>query len=222
VLHDASGLPTAQTAQNAHDASENAAPQSMLIDVPVTIVTGAPDLAAPIAQSQRPGAAAEVAMPTSRRAIVAMQSKARDAERRFRAAIVSMDAIPGSQIEGISPLYHVSSFDGPDSMTAVMQLTTTMPPRALAATLESIGRAGEGAVELRLVDMEGARGDEADCMVPLPLADAASQAAVLAPWLDMDPEASLGGKPVSFLLALAPDAMQVGLLSDNWIIGETQ
>jgi dihydroneopterin aldolase/2-amino-4-hydroxy-6-hydroxymethyldihydropteridine diphosphokinase len=194
----------------------------MLIDVPVTIVTAAPDSAAPIAQSQRPGAAAEAAMPTSRRAVIAMRSKARDAERRFRAAIVSMDAIPGSQIEGISPLYHVSSFEGPDAMSAVMQLTTTMPPRVLAATLESIGRAGEGAVELRLVDMEDARGDGPDCMVPLPLADAASQAAVLAPWLDMDPEASLGGKPVSFLLALAPDAMQVGLLSDNWIIGETQ
>lgn len=163
-------------------------------------------------------------MPTSRRAIVAMQSKARDAERRFRAAIVSMDAIPGSQIEGISPLYHVSSFDGPDAMTAVMQLTTTMPPHALAATLGSVERAGEGAVELRLVDMEGVRGDGPDCAVPLPLplADAASQAAVLAPWLDMDPDASLGGKPVSFLLALAPDAMQIGLLSDNWIIGETQ
>jgi dihydroneopterin aldolase/2-amino-4-hydroxy-6-hydroxymethyldihydropteridine diphosphokinase len=219
VLHDASGFPTAQ---NAHDAGENAAPQSMLIDVPVTIVTGAPDSAAPVAQSQRPGAAAEAAMPTSRRAVVAMQSKARDAERRFRAAIVSMDAIPGSQIEGISPLYHVSSFDGPDSMTAVMQLTTTMPPTALAATLGSVERAGEGAVELRLVDMEGVRGDGPDCAVPLPLADVVSQAAVLAPWLDMDPGASLGGKPVSFLLALAPDAMQVGLLSDNWIIGETQ
>ena len=40
-------------------------------------------------------------------------------------------------------------------------------------------------------------------------------------WLDMDPDARLGKDPVSFLLAMAPDAAQVGLLTDNWIIGGT-
>ena len=37
----------------------------------------------------------------------------------------------------------------------------------------------------------------------------------------MDPDARLGKDPVSFLLAMAPDAAQVGLLTDNWIIGGT-
>ena len=37
----------------------------------------------------------------------------------------------------------------------------------------------------------------------------------------MDPDARLGKDPVSFLLAMAPDTAQVGLLTDNWIIGGT-
>lgn len=35
------------------------------------------------------------------------------------------------------------------------------------------------------------------------------------------PDARLGKDPVSFLLAMAPDTAQVGLLTDNWIIGGT-
>ena len=65
--------------------------------------------------------------------------------------------------------------------------------------------------------MEGVTCDEPDCKVPWPTAR--NHAAVLAPWLDMDPDARLGKDPVSFLLAMAPDTAQVGLLTDNWIIG---
>ena len=36
-----------------------------------------------------------------------------------------------------------------------------------------------------------------------------------------DPDAKLGRDPVAFLLAMAPDAAQVGMLTDNWIIGDT-
>lgn len=73
--------------------------------------------------------------------------------------------------------------------------------------------------DLDLIDMEGVACDEPDCKVPWPTAR--NHAAVLAPWLDMDPDARLGKDPVSFLLAMAPDTAQVGLLTDNWIIGGT-
>lgn len=161
-----------------------------------------------------------VGMPAARRAVVAMQSKVRDAERRFRSAVVSLDAVPGTQIDGISPLYHVSNLDGPDAMAAVVQLSTTMPPKSLAATLHSLERTHEGGIALTIVDMEGVSINDPDFVVPWP--EAGSRASVLAPWMDMDPEAQFGGRPVSFLLALAPDAMRVGLLSDNWIIGDTR
>ncbi|WEV42409.1 hypothetical protein OZX57_02840 [Bifidobacterium sp. ESL0682] len=66
-----------------------------------------------------------------RRAIIAMRSKTGNAEKRFRSAIVSLDAVPGNQVEGISPLYHVMGIDdSSDASAAVIQLTTKLKPQA--------------------------------------------------------------------------------------------
>ncbi len=153
----------------------------------------------------------------SRRAIVSLDSTLPEAEMLFRSAIVSLDAIPGNEIEGISPLYHVSNFDGPDAMAAVVQLHTRFDARSLIGALGTIEEAHADQIDLDLVDMEGVSSNEPDCRVPWP--SAAQTAQVLAPWFDMDPDARLGGDPVSFLLAMAPDAGRVGVLSDDWILG---
>lgn len=153
----------------------------------------------------------------SRRAVVSLDSTLPEAETLFRSAIVSLDAIPGNEIEGISPLYHVSNFDGPDAMAAVVQLHTRLDARSLIGALGTIEEAHADQLDLDLVDMEGVVSDEPDCRVPWP--SAAQRAQVLAPWFDMDPDARLGGDPVSFLLAMAPDAGRVGVLSDDWILG---
>lgn len=153
----------------------------------------------------------------SRRAVVSLDSTLPEAETLFRSAIVSLDAIPGNQVEGISPLYHVSNFDGPDAMAAVVQLHTRLDARSLIGALGTIEEAHADQIDLDLVDMEGVVSDEPDCRVPWP--SAAQRAQVLAPWFDMDPDARLGGDPVSFLLAMAPDAGRVGVLSDDWILG---
>lgn len=152
----------------------------------------------------------------SRRAVVSLDSTLPEAETLFRSAIVSLDAIPGNEIEGISPLYHVSNFDGPDAMAAVVQLHTRLDARSLIGALGTIEAAHADQLDLDLVDMEGVVSDEPDCRVPWP--SAAQRAQVLAPWFDMDPDARLGGDPVSFLLAMAPDAGRVGVLSDDWIL----
>ncbi|MBT1175102.1 2-amino-4-hydroxy-6-hydroxymethyldihydropteridine diphosphokinase [Bifidobacterium sp. LC6] len=156
--------------------------------------------------------------PVSRKAVISMDSTSREAERLFREAIVSIDSIPGNQVQGISPLYHVSHFDGPDALSAVVQVETKLPAADLIAALGSIEAAHEGLVDLDLIDMDGVTSDTPTCRVPWP--SAKHHASVLAPWMDMDPEATLGLEPVSFLLAMAPDAGQVGLLSDNWIMGQ--
>lgn len=153
----------------------------------------------------------------SRRAVVSLDSTLPEAETLFRSAIVSLDAIPGNEIEGISPLYHVSNFDGPDAMAAVVQLHTRLDARSLIGALGTIEAAHADQIDLDLVDMEGVSSDEPNCRVPWP--SAAQRAQVLAPWFDMDPDARLGGDPVSFLLAMAPDAGRVGVLSDDWILG---
>lgn len=153
----------------------------------------------------------------SHTAIISLDSTSPEAETLFRSAIVSLDAIPGNEVQGISPLYHVTSFDGPDSMAAVIQLSTHLGARELIGALGAIEAAHADQLDLDLVDMPGVTCDEPDCRVPWPTAR--EHAAVLAPWLDMDPDARLNGDPVSYLLALAPDAGQVGMLSDNWVLG---
>ncbi|TPF92048.1 2-amino-4-hydroxy-6-hydroxymethyldihydropteridine diphosphokinase [Bifidobacterium sp. UTBIF-78] len=168
------------------------------------------------AGTSRPSSMPSSPEPVSRWAVISMDSTSTDAERLFREAIVTIDGIPGNQVEGISPLYHVAHFDGPDAMSAVIRVETKLPAADLIAVLGTVESAQEGLLDLDLVDMEGVVADEPDCRVPWP--SARSHASVLAPWLDMDPNAALGGDPVSFLLAMAPDAAQVGLLSDNWIL----
>ena len=156
--------------------------------------------------------------PASRRAVISLDSPSTKAEQQFRMAIVALDGIPGNQVEGISPLYHVSQLDGlPDKMAAVMQISTRMGAHDLIETLGNVEASVGEDLDLDLIDMEGVACDEPDCKVPWPTAH--NHAAVLAPWLDMDPDARLGKDPVSFLLAMAPDTAQVGLLTDNWIIG---
>lgn len=153
----------------------------------------------------------------SRSAIIALESTRSDAETLFREAIVAIDGIPGNQVEGISPLYHVSNFDGADAMTAVIQIVTQLSAADLIDTLGTIETAHGKALDLDLVDMDGVCQDSPDCRVPWP--SARRRAAVLAPWMDMDPNATLGGDPVAFLLAQAEDTGRVGLLSDAWILG---
>ena len=158
--------------------------------------------------------------PASKRAVISLDSPATDAEQQFRMAIVTLDDIPGNQVEGISPLYHVSQLDGlPDKMAAVIQISTRMGAHDLIEALSNVEASVGEDFDLDLIDMEGVTCDEPDCKVPWPTAR--NHAAVLAPWLDMDPDARLGKDPVSFLLAMAPDTAQVGLLTDNWIIGGT-
>ena len=80
-------------------------------------------------------------------------------------------------------------------MSAVMQMTCRMDAKALIATLGSVEESLNGDVDLDLVDMPGTVCDEPDCRVPWP--SARTHASVLAPWMDMDPQARLGGDPVS-------------------------
>lgn len=178
----------------------------------------ASDLSEGTAAAKAAASASVQSGPASRRAVISLDSPSTKAEQQFRMAIVALDGIPGNQVEGISPLYHVSQLDGlPDKMAAVMQISTRMGARDLIETLGNVEASISGDLDLDLIDMEGVTCDEPDCKVPWPTAR--NHAAVLAPWLDMDPDARLGKDPVSFLLAMAPDTAQVGLLTGNWIIG---
>ncbi|KAB7790593.1 2-amino-4-hydroxy-6-hydroxymethyldihydropteridine diphosphokinase [Bifidobacterium leontopitheci] len=198
-------------ADAAHAQTGTAATQPGAVTQPAAARADASQSAEP---DHTPGDAAAQAFHT---AVISMDSTSTNAETLFRTAIVSLEGIPGNQVEGISPLYHVGMLEGPDAMAAVVQLTCRMDARTLIATLGTIEESLDGAVDLDLVDMPGVTCDEPDCRVPWP--SARHRAAVLAPWMDMDPDARLGNDPVSYLLAMADDADRVGLLSDTWIVG---
>lgn len=139
----------------------------------------------------------------SRRLIVGLESARPDAERLFRQTIVTLDGIPGTEVQGISPLYHVSHVDSADAMSAVVQVETRIGDAAVLADV--LQQTAAPNVTFTVIDP--AAGDR----------KATPAAAVLVPWLDMDPEATYGSDPVSYLLAMNPEASQVGMLSDNWI-----
>lgn len=153
----------------------------------------------------------------SRRAVVSMESASPQAPSLFRDVIVAIDAAPGTQIEGISPLYHAMTADGGETRTAVAALDTAMDAAALTAFLNAASRAHDGDVTLHIVDI-----DDADGRARIDDGGAGNRAAILAPWMDMDPMATLHGDPLSYLLVSAPDAPFAGLESDHWIIGGAQ
>ena len=161
--------------------------------------------------------AAPAAPAVPRKAIISMESTEPDAERMFREAVVTLDGLPGVEITGISPLYSVTNFDGPDAFTAVVTVSSKLDPKALLGMLETIESAHDDRLDLDIVDYEGVTSDDPGLTIPWP--SATQRAAILSPLLDMDEDAHIGKEPVSFLLAMANDAPRVGMISSNWILG---
>ena len=182
------------------------------------------------------------------RAILSLISCAPDAERFFRSAVVTLDAIPGNQVEGISALYHVSAVDGPDSMTTVVALSTHMTVRELANAVRAIGSHEGPDGDIRIIDVtfpqdgfSSGSGTDSSSVADASSVGAAAggalrdddagdgladdsirhSAVVLVPWLDMDVNATLDGDPVSYLLALSGDSDTVGMLADDWVFRDS-
>ncbi len=173
--------------------------------------------AAHAAQDADASGAGQEADTTSHHAVVSMESASPQAPTLFRDVIVALDAAPGTQIAGISPLYHAMTADGGETRTAVAALDTAMDAAALTAFLNAASRAHDGDVTLHIVDI-----DDADGRTRIDDGGAGDRAAILAPWMDMDPMAALHGDPLPYLLASAPDVPFAGLESDHWIIGGAQ
>ncbi|KFF31029.1 hypothetical protein [Bifidobacterium bombi] len=162
-------------------------------------------------------------------AVVSMQAVVPDAQQRFKSILASLDSLTGNQVEGVSALYHVMNVDKPDGLSAVAIVSTRLDMQGFRTYLRALSDSQEGAVDLRLVDMhdpEGhsiayGHGNESDGSDRVNDEDVQHDAAVLIPWLDMDTQARLGNDPVSYLLAFAPNSAQVGMLSEEWILGDT-
>ena len=150
-------------------------------------------------------------------AVISLRSAAPNAEQLFREVIVTLDSMPGNQVDGISPLYFVGSLNGTDGHAAVIKLSTAMGTRQLNQVLDALHTAHEGALQLSVVAI-GKAGDES-LHAPEGAADHHLGVAVLEPWAAMDPNASYNGDPLAYLLAMAPDSAQVGVESEQWVMG---
>ena len=166
-------------------------------------------------------------------AVIAMGANLGDCEQALRSAVVSIDAIPGNQVTGISPLYRTAPWgmpdDTPDFFNAVVQVDTTHSAEELLDSLHMIesahGRShdvhwGSRPLDLDIIDFDSIVSESPHLTLPHPRAW--QRAFVLSPWHDIEPDAVLRGKhggPVGELIFQAPDRDAVNKVSDDWILG---
>ncbi len=169
-------------------------------------------------------------------AIIAMGGNTGDVPQTLRSAVVAIDAIPGNQITGISPLYRTTAWGmdagTPDFNNAIVEVSTTLDAKTLLGSLQMIEAAhgrtreihwGSRPLDLDIVDFDGEVSADPDLTLPHPRAW--QRAFVLAPWLDIESQAVLqgvhGGNVVD-LVRFAPDRAHVERISDDWILGGAQ
>lgn len=144
-------------------------------------------------------------------AVIALGSNLGDREATIRAAVHELAATPGITVERCSGLIETPALkpdgvdaDAPAYLNAAVRIRTTLDPHELLDVLHRIEAAhgrertehwGDRTLDLDIVSMGGVRVHEPDLMVPHPRAH--ERAFVLAPWLEVEPDATLGGVPVA-------------------------
>ena len=168
-------------------------------------------------------------------AVVALGGNVGEVESTLRAAVREIDALPGTQVTGISPLYRTAAWgmaDGtPDFLNAVVELETTMGSHELLAALQSIGRTiGEF---VRIIGIRGrwtwtlstlmaspARIRIWHCPIRGRLKKAACVCAGSLVGIESERQTRRSPwGPVADLLAAAPDRNAVQLESEDWMLG---
>jgi dihydroneopterin aldolase/2-amino-4-hydroxy-6-hydroxymethyldihydropteridine diphosphokinase len=151
--------------------------------------------------------------------VLALGSNLGDREATLAAAVAALDAVPGIQVTGASPVIETAALTAhgvdagkPAYLNQVVLAGTALPARDLLDVLlaieqthgrERTERWGDRTLDLDLIAYGGERIDEPDLRVPHP--EAASRRFVLEPWLAVDPDAVLpGAGRVADLLAELP------------------
>ncbi len=149
-----------------------------------------------------------------RRVVVALGSNLGDRLASLQGAVTSLADTPDVWLTGVSPVYETqpvdSPPDAPNFLNAIVLMDTTMPAqrlleRALAIEDAYDRQRTEVVNAPRTLDVDlivvGDRRSDTDTL-QLPHPRARDRAFVLAPWLDLEPDAVLpGGEPIADLLA---------------------
>jgi 2-amino-4-hydroxy-6-hydroxymethyldihydropteridine diphosphokinase len=140
-------------------------------------------------------------------AVVAFGSNLGDREATLRAALGELAAVPGVLLDAVSPFLETTAItlegadDGkPRYLNGVALIRTVLEPHDLLDVLNRIEAAhgrvraerwGDRTLDLDLIVVGGRVVDDERLTLPHPRA--AEREFVLAPWLDVDPDAELPG-----------------------------
>jgi 2-amino-4-hydroxy-6-hydroxymethyldihydropteridine diphosphokinase len=154
--------------------------------------------------------------------VLALGANLEDRLTTLRAAIAAISQLPDTAITDVSPVYETAPVGGPvqpDYLNAVLKIRTALRPRDLLARLNEIEAAhgrvrevrfGPRTLDIDIVTYAGELSD--DPVLTLPHPRARERAFVLAPWLDIDPEAVLpgeyGGRVADLLAETTPDGLR--------------
>lgn len=149
--------------------------------------------------------------PTTARAVLALGANLGHRAATLHAAVEALRATPGLTVEAVSTFVETAPVgavpDQPDFLNAVVLVTTTLDPQALLAAAHAV-EAGLGldrstkvpdgprpidvdVITLGTTVLTGASSTQDGLVLPHPRAH--EREFVLAPWLDLDPEAELPG-----------------------------
>ncbi|MGW9631519.1 2-amino-4-hydroxy-6-hydroxymethyldihydropteridine diphosphokinase [Agromyces sp. NPDC055520] len=154
------------------------------------------------------------------RAVIAFGANLGDREHTIAAAVREIAETDGVALTAVSPVYETAAItdagvddDAPRYLNGVIVVDTALEPLALLDVLQRIelehGRVraehwGDRTLDLDLIDVDGVVLDDERLVLPHPRAW--QRAFVLAPWLDVEPDAVLAGRgPIAELRAAAPD-----------------
>ena len=184
------------------------------------------DVAVTLRRTRAEAAAGSDSGERTLRAVVSLGANLGDAAAALQDAVHALELHPRIEVLAGSPLYVTAPVGGveqPDFHNAAVLVETSLPPRELRAVCQGIevaaGRTREVRWGPRTLDLDliaahdartGAAVTHEDAVLTLPHPRAAERAFVLAPWADLDPDASLttaaGPQPVRALLDRLGDA----------------
>ncbi len=157
--------------------------------------------------------AADTTLHNPQRAVISLGSNLGNRLETLQGAIDALEDTPGVRVKAVSPVYETQPWgvepgSQPAYFNAVVVLRTTLPPSSLLerahAVEEAFHRVREERWGARTLDVDiVAYADvvDGDPRLTLPHPRAHERAFVLAPWLDVEPEAELPGRgPVAALL----------------------
>lgn len=155
--------------------------------------------------------------------VLALGSNLGDREANIWAAVADLQAEPGIRVLAVSPLVQTPAQKpagvdrtAPAYLNAVALVETVLDPGALLAVTARIETAhgrvreqvwGDRTLDIDIIDYAGLQ--SADDRLTLPHPRAADRAFVLAPWLQLDPDAVVVGRGrVADLLERATDEVE--------------